>query len=234
MTDKSEKSKFGLKKTLFIATVIIGGFFLLLFASYIPAWIVSGSVGNNNYLITISGLDSVKANGETTIMIPLPVYIDGESVFTENMQINIFYDKSDPSLTDNDWNISVKNTAYGEMMVLRTSKSELSDLDISIAEFDRKFIPRLFMPVINIPGDLTPEEFTKKEYGTYESCISINGNFSPFDEPIKFNLQYVGGGNKEFIFIEPIWKSSIRKSVSFENIGYSNASVNYLISDSWD
>jgi len=120
------------------------------------------------------------------------------------------------------------------MLVLRTTKSELSDLDISIAEFDRKFIPRLLMPVINIPGDLTPEEFTKKESGTYESCVNINGSFSPFDEPIMFNLQYVGGGNKEFMFIEPIWKSSIRKSVSFENIGYSNASVNYLISDSWD
>ena len=54
------------------------------------------------------------------------------------------------------------------MLVLRTTKSELSDLDISIAEFDRKFIPRLLMPVINISGDLTLEEFTKKdiiEYG---------------------------------------------------------------------
>ena len=126
------------------------------------------------------------------------------------------------------------------MLVLRTTKSELSDLDISIAEFDRKFIPRLLMPVINISGDLTLEEFTKKESGKYESCVYINGSFSSYDEPIDFNLQYVGGGNKKFMFVEPIWKSSVHKSVSFknasvsfENMGYSNMSVNYHISDSW-
>ena len=68
----------------------------------------------------------------------------------------------------------------------------------------------------------------------------INGSFSSYDEPIDFNLQYVGGGNKKFMFVEPIWKSSVHKSVSFknasvsfENMGYSNMSVNYQISDSW-
>ena len=233
MTDKSEKSNFGLKKILIIAAIVIGVFFLLLFASCIPAWLVSGSEGNNNYFITISGLDFVKANGETTIMIPLPVYIDGEPVFTESLLKRV-NNEPDVYRLNPDWNLSIENTAYGEMMILRTAKSELSDLDVRLAEFDRKFIPRLLMPVINIPGDLTPEEFSKKESGTYESCLCINGNFTHFDEPITIHLSYVGGGNKEFMFIEPIWKSSIRKSVSFENIGYSNASVNYLISDSWD
>ena len=240
MTDKSEKNKFGLKEILFIATVAIVSFFLLLFASYIPAWLVSGSEGNNNYFITISGLDSVKANGETTIMIPLPVYIDGESVFSDDF-IKRVNDNPDVYRLNPDWDLSVEDTAYGEMMVLRTTKSELSDLNIGLAEFDRKFIPRLLMPVINIPGDLSLEEFTKKESGAYESCVYIGGTFSLFDEPIEFNLKYVGGGNKQLMFIEPVWKSSVHKSlsfentsVSFENMGYSNVSVNYLISDSWN
>ena len=232
MTEKSEKSKFGPIKILIIAIAVVGAFFLLLYASFIPAWLVSGSEGNNNYFIEISGLDSVKATGETIIMVPLPVYIDGEPVFSEGL-IKRVNDEPDVYRLNPDWNLSIENTSHGNMITLRTSESQLSDLNIILAEFDRKHIPRLLMPVINIPGDLSPDEFSKKESGRYESCIYINGSFSSFDEPIEFYLRYIGGGDKEFMFIEPIWKSSFSKSVSFENIGYSNVSVNYLISDSW-
>ena len=232
MTEKSEKSKYGPIKILIIAIVVVSAFFLLLYASFIPAWLVSGSEGNNNYLIEISGLDSVKSTGETVIMVPLPAYIDGEPVFSEDL-IKRVNDEPDVYRLNPDWNLSIENTPHGNMITLRTSKSELSDLNIRLAEFDRKLIPRLLLPIINIPEDLTPEEFSKKESGRYESCIYINGSFSPFDEPVKFHLRYIGGGGKEFMFIEPIWKLSINESVSFENIGYSNVSVNYLISDSW-
>ncbi|MDD3978068.1 MAG: hypothetical protein PHI15_07955 [Methanomicrobium sp.] len=240
MTDNSKKIKTVAKAASFIAFLVIIGIFAAIIFGGIPAWLVSSSQGNNNYFITISGLDSVKTTGETTIMIPLPVYIDGESVFSDDF-IKRVNDNPDVYRLNPDWDLSVEDTAYGEMMVLRTTKSELSDLNIGLAEFDRKFIPRLLMPVINIPGDLSLEEFTKKESGAYESCVYIGGTFSLFDEPIEFNLKYVGGGNKQLMFIEPVWKSSVHKSlsfentsVSFENMGYSNVSVNYLISDSWN
>ncbi|MBP2132145.1 hypothetical protein J2128_000066 [Methanomicrobium sp. W14] len=166
-------------------------------------------------------------------MIPLPVYVDGEPVFSEGLLKRV-NDEPDVYRLNTDWNLSVDKTSRGNMMVLKTSKSELSDLNIRLAEFDRKFIPRLLMPVINIPGGLTLEEFSKKKSGTYESCIYINGSFYPSEEPVEFHLQYIGGGNKELMFVEPIWKSSSVKSVFFEDIGYSNISVNYQISDSWD
>ena len=216
---------------LVIIIILIGFFFVPYSLIFAPA-LIESNAGNNNYFIKISGLENLTASGETIIMIPLPAYIDGEQVFSDNLMKRV-NDEPDVYRLNFDWNLSVENTPYGNMMVLKSSESELSDLNIRLAEFDRKSGPRLLMPVVDVPEDLTLEEFSKKEYGTYESLIYISGTFDPVESPVVFDLQYKGGGGKKFCFETDTWKSSSEKSILPGDTGFSNITVNYIIADSW-
>lgn len=230
MTQKSEKNQ-GLKLALCIAVFVVIVFLLFSVALLAPAFVES-TESNNNYMIKISGLKDLTADGETKIMIPLPVYTDGEPVFSDSYLKRV-NDEPEVYRMDPFWNLSVEKTPYGEMMVLKTSQPDLSDINMILAEFDRKPKPRLLMPATDIPGGLTPEEFSAKESGVYESLVYINGTFDHADGPVVFDLRYTGGGGMKFCIKGDIWKSSLRTSVSSAKPGFSRSNANYIVTDSW-
>ncbi len=220
-------------KPVFKKIIIISGLIILIpcliFISFIPSAFVESIESNNNYLVKISGLNNLTAAGETKIMIPLPVYTDGEPVFSDE-KLKRVNDEPETYRMDSGWNLSVEKTPYGDMMVFRTSLADLSDIDIILAEFDRRPEPRLLMPALNISA----EEFCAGESGMYKSLIYLNGTFNSAESPVDFNLRYTGGGGMKFCIKGDIWKSSLKTSISSANKGFSNASITYFTADSWD
>lgn len=220
-------------KPVFKKIIIISGLIILIsclfFISFLAPAFVESIESNNNYLIKISGLNNLTAAGETKIMIPLPVYTDGEPVFSDEYLKRV-NDEPETYRMDPGWNLSVERTYYGDMMVLRTSMADLSDIDMILAEFDRMPEPRLLMPALNISA----EEFRVEESGLYESLIYLNGTFDSVEVPVDFNLRYTGGGGMKFCIKGDIWKSSLKTSISSANKGFSNTSISYFTAESWD
>lgn len=232
MTEKSYKEN-RLKTLLLIAIIVFIAFLFIPYSPFFITYLVENTEGNNNYIIKISGLEGLVASGETTIMIPIPTYIDGEPVFSEDC-IKRINNNPDVYRMNSNWNLSVEDTPYGKMLAFKSSKKELSDLDMIFAEFDRKSEPRLLMPAFIVPEDINFNEFSAKEHIEYKSCIYINGTLDPDDKSIQFDLRYRGGGEKKFMFKTDIWKSSLSASILTENTGYSNVSVNYIVTENWN
>ncbi|WAI01831.1 hypothetical protein [Methanogenium organophilum] len=211
-----------------IVSIAVVGLAALLCGPYL----VEGAEGNNNYVIRITGMDNTVTDGAATLMVPIPVYLSGEPVFSE---ANLARVRAEPGVyrLNPDWNLSVETTPYGDMLVFRSVSGEVSDIDMILAAFDRESGPRLLMPVVSIPGNVSVETFARNNYGKYQSVVYADGLRLSADTSADFDLRYIGGGGKKLAFQAPVWESSVRASLPGGNVGFAEAAVTYSVSDSW-
>lgn len=224
----------GRKKRYGIAVVIVVMIAVTYFtALFCGPYLVMSTEGNNNYLIRISGLENATTDGVASLMVPLPVYLSGEPVFSETMMERV---RAEPGVyhLNPGWNMSVETTSYGDLLVFRSDAVGLSDIDMILAEFDRESGPRMLMPAVSLPGNATTEEFCRNDRGKYRSVVCADNITLPAEGTIDFALHSIGGGKKRFLFSEPVWESSVRVSVSSGDIGYVDTNVTYSVSDSWN
>jgi len=204
---------------LLIAVAILAVVVFLLFLG--PAF-VSTTMPNNSYLIEITGLGGLAVNGTATIMVPIPANADGELSISEEGLTR------DRQLYG--WQTTIRETPYGKMLAFTTAEEYASDIFIPPGEFEKKEEPRLLVPVIATPENVTVVEFTRTSGGTYTTVVFLDGFVPPEDAaPITFDLEYRGGGGRKHLIIEDAWTTTVDTAVPGTESGFVTVPANYYV-----
>ena len=189
-------------KNLLIALCILIAVVFLMFLG--PAF-VSTATPNNAYIIEITGIGSLDVNGTATVMIPVPANAEGEPVMSE-----VFSSKQVFG-----WRTAIRETPYGKMLAFTTTDGYGPGISVSSGEFEKKEEPRLLVPVLATPENVSVEEFSRSSGGTYTTVVFLDGFIPPPENatPITFNLRYQGGGGMKHLIKENVWTTTVNATV---------------------
>ena len=210
------------KKTilnLLIALTILAVVVFLLFLG--PAF-VSSSIPVNSYIVTITDLSGLAVNGTATVMVPIPVNVDGvpaisEEAFTRNRQ--------PPG-----WRTEVRETSYGKMLAFTTTDDCAPDISAPFSELEMKGEPRVLAPVLAMPERMSIAEFTRAPEGTYTTVVFLDGFVPPENATsISFDLRYQGGGGKRHLVREDTRTATVNAAFSGTESGFIPVPANYYV-----
>ncbi|MFA7562361.1 MAG: hypothetical protein WCY70_02875 [Methanoculleus sp.] len=195
---------------LLVAVVILVVVVFLLFLG--PAF-VSTTMPTNSYLIEITGLSGLAVNGTATVMIPVPANAEGVLAISEEVLIG------DRRLSG--WQTAVRETPYGKMLAFTTTEGYVPDIFIPFSESEKRDEPRLLMPVLATPDNVSVEEFSRGSGGTYTTVVFLDG-FVPQENatPISFDLRYQGGGGVKYLVKENVWTAAVDAVVLSTESGF--------------
>ena len=205
-------------KNLLIALCILTVVVVLLFLG--PAF-VSTATPNNAYIIEITGIGSLDVNGTATVMIPVPANAEGEPVMSE-----VFSSKQVFG-----WRTAIRETPYGKMLAFTTTDGYGPGISVSSGEFEKKEEPRLLVPVLATPENVSVEEFSRSSGGTYTTVVFLDGFIPPPENatPITFNLRYQGGGGMKHLIKENVWTTTVNATVPGTASGFIPVPAEYHV-----
>ena len=195
------------KKTLLIAVTILAAVIFLLLL--LPAF-VETTMPNDSYMIKITGLSDLAVNGTATVMIPVPANAEGELVIFESSSV----------LQPAGWRTAIRETPYGKMIAFTTTEDYAQDISRPTGEFETKEEPRLLVPVLATPDNVSVAEFARSSGGTYTTVVFLDGFVPPENATsISFDLEYRGGGGMKYLIEEDTWTATVNTAVSSTESG---------------
>ena len=217
MAEQNKKTK----KTvlnLLIAVAILAGVVFLLFLG--PAF-VSTTMPNDSYMIRITGLSGLAVNGTATVMIPVPANAEGELVIFEASSV----------LQPAGWRTAIRETEYGKMIAFTTTEDYAQDISRPTGEFETKEEPRLLVPVLATPDNVSVAEFARSSGGTYTTVVFLDGFVSPPENAtsISFDLSYWGGGGRKHLVKGDIWAATVDTTVPSTTSGFVPVPADYYV-----
>jgi len=196
----------------FLAVVV----FLLLLA---PAF-VETTMPNDSYLIRITGLSGLAVNGTATVMVPVPANAEGELVMFESSSV----------LQPAGWRTAIRETPYGKMLAFTTTEDYAQDIFRPTGEFETKEEPRLLVPVLATPDNVSVAGFTRGSGGTYTTVVFLDGFVPPENATsISFDLEYQGGGGMKYLIEENIWTATVNAAVPSTESGFVPVPAGYHV-----
>ncbi len=203
---------------LLIAVAILAVVVFLLFLG--PAF-VSTTMPTNSYLIQITGLSDLAVNGTATVMVPVPANAEGVLAISEEV------------LTGDrrpfGWQTAIRETPYGRMLAFTTTEGYAPDIFVPFSESEKRKEPRLLVPVLATPGNMSAEEFSQTSGGTYTTVAFLDGFVPPENAAsISFDLRYQVGGRKHLI-IEDTWTATVSRAVPGNASGFVTVPANYYV-----
>jgi hypothetical protein len=197
----------------------------------------------NSYAIEITGLSGLAVNGTATVMVPIPANATGEPVIPEGALAG-------DRVTG--WQASVRETPSGKMLAFTATGEYAPDISVSfevlqtedelqrlplhqrptnLTAWEMKREPRLLVPVLATPDDISVEEFTRVSSGTYTTVVFLGG-FVPSPEdaaPVSFSLDYRGEGGTKRLIKEDTWTTTVRAAVMSTESGFVPIPAEYRV-----
>ncbi|WP_332450160.1 hypothetical protein [Methanoculleus sp.] len=201
---------------LLIAVTILAVVVLLLF---LAVGFVETTMPNDSYMIEITGLSGLAVNGTATVMIPVPANAEGELVIFETFV-------RQPA----GWRAGIRETQYGKMLAFTTTEGYAQDISIPSGEFETKEEPRLLVPVLATPENVSVDEFSRRSGGTYTTAVFLDGFVPPENAgSISFDLRYQGGGGMKYLIKENIWTATVDTAAPSTASGFVPVPADYYV-----
>ena len=209
-----------IRKTILVVLVAVCILALMIFLIFLAVGFVEIISPNNSYAIEITGLSSLAVNGTATVMIPVPANAEGELVLFESFV-------RQPA----GWRAGIRETEYGKMLAFTTTEDYAQDIFLPTGEFEKKEEPRLLVPVLATPDNMSVEEFSRTSGGTYTTVVFLDGFIPPPENatPITFNLRYQGGGGMKHLIKENVWTATVNATVPGTASGFIPVPAEYHV-----
>jgi len=218
--DGEEMDSNNTRKTLLNLLIAVAILAVVVFLLFLGPAFVSTTMPNDSYLIKITGLSGLAVNGTATIMIPVPANAEGELVIFEASGVR------QPA----GWRAGIRETPYGKMLAFTTTESYAQDISILSGEFETKEEPRLLVPVLATPDNMSAEEFSRGSGGTYTTAVFLDGFVPPENAgSISFDLRYQGGGGVKYLIKENIWTATVNTAVPSTESGFAPVPAGYHV-----
>lgn len=216
MGEQRTNTKKTLLNLLIAVTILAAVIFLLLL---LPAF-VETTMPNDSYMIKITGLSDLAVNGTATVMIPVPANAEGELVIFESSSV----------LQPAGWRTAIRETPYGKMIAFTTTEDYAQDISRPTGEFETKEEPRLLVPVLATPDNVSVAEFARSSGGTYTTVVFLDGFVPPENATsISFDLEYRGGGGMKYLIEEDTWTATVNTAVSSTESGFVPVPAEYHV-----
>ncbi len=197
----------------------------------------------NSYTVEITGLPDLAANGTAMVMVPIPANVTGEPVISEEALVG---DRVAG------WQAAVRETPYGKMLAFTTTGECAPDISVSfemlqaedelqrlpryqrptnLTAWEMKREPRLLMPVLATPDNVSVAEFIRVSNGTYTTVVFLDG-FAPSQEDaagITFCLEYRGVGGTKRLMSENTWTTTVNTAVQGTESGFVPVPAEYRV-----
>ena len=230
------KVDYVLKAITAVLAVVV---FLFLFSPAFTETVLPG----NYYLISITDLPGPAVNGTATVMVPIPANATGEPVIPEGTF-------SGARVTG--WQAEIRETPYGKMLAFTTTGEYAPDISVSfevvqtedelqrlplhqrptnLTAWEMKREPRLLVPVLATPDNMSVAEFTRVSSGTYTSVVFLDG-FVPSPEDaavVTFSLDYRGVGGTKRLMRENTWTTMVNTAVMSTESGFVPVPADYRV-----
>ena len=208
-------------RTILILLVVLCILVVVIFLLFLGPAFVETTLPNDSYLIRITGLSDLAVNGTATVMIPVPANAKGELVMFEAFSVR------QPA----GWRAGIRETEYGKMLAFTTTEDYAQDIFLPTGEFEKKEEPRLLVPVLATPDNMSVEEFSRTSGGTYTTVVFLDGFIPPPENatPITFNLRYQGGGGMKHLIKENVWTATVNATVPGTASGFIPVPAEYHV-----
>ena len=205
-------------KNLLIALCILA---MVVFLLFLAVGFVETTTPNNAYIIEITGIGSLAVNGTATVMVPVPANAEGEPVMSEVFSSRQVFG----------WRTAIRETPYGKMLAFTTTESYAQDIFLPTGEFETKEEPRLLVPVLATPDNMSVEEFSRSSGGTYTTVVFLDGFVPPPENAtsISFDLSYWGGGGMKHLIKENVWTTTVNATVPGTASGFIPVPAEYHV-----
>jgi hypothetical protein len=221
MDEKHQTTRKQVKNLLIALCILAVVVVLMIFLMFLGPAFVSTATPNNAYIIEITGIGSLDVNGTATVMIPVPANAEGEPVMSE-----VFSSKQVFG-----WRTAIRETPYGKMLAFTTTDGYGPSISVPFGEFETKEEPRLLVPVLATPDNMSVEEFSRTSGGTYTTVVFLDGFIPPPENatPITFNLRYQGGGGMKLLIKENVWTATVNATVPGTASGFIPVPAEYHV-----
>jgi hypothetical protein len=221
MDEKHQTTRKQVKNLLIALCILAVVVVLMIFLMFLGPAFVSTATPNNAYIIEITGIGSLDVNGTATVMIPVPANAEGEPVMSE-----VFSSKQVFG-----WRTAIRETPYGKMLAFATTDGYGPSISVPFGEFETKEEPRLLVPVLATPDNMSVEEFSRTSGGTYTTVVFLDGFIPPPENatPISFNLRYQGGGGMKHLIKESVWTATVNATVPGTASGFIPVPAEYHV-----
>ena len=207
-------------RTILILLVVLCILVVVIFLLFLGPAFVETTLPNDSYLIRITSLSDLAVNGTATVMVPVPANAEGELVLFESFV-------RQPA----GWRAGIRETEYGKMLAFTTTEDYAQDIFLPTGEFEKKEEPRLLVPVLATPDNMSVEEFSRTSGGTYTTVVFLDGFIPPPENatPITFNLRYQGGGGMKHLIKENVWTATVNATVPGTASGFIPVPAEYHV-----
>jgi len=206
-------------KNLIIALSLLA---VVIFLLFLAVGFVETTMPNNSYEVKITGLSGLTVNGTATIMVPIPASVDGVPVMSK-VELTGRYQAFG-------WQTAIRETPYGKMLAFTTTEGYVSDIFIPFSESEKRDEPRLLMPVLATPDNVSVEEFSRGSGGTYTTAVFLDGFVPPENAtPISFDLNYWGGGSRKHLVNGDLWATTVKTPVPSTESGFVPVPAGYHV-----
>ncbi|SAI86941.1 hypothetical protein MBBA_0053 [Methanoculleus bourgensis] len=221
MDEKHQTTRKQVKNLLIALCILAVVVVLMIFLIFLAVGFVETTTPNNAYIIEITGIGSLDVNGTATVMIPVPANAEGEPVMSE-----VFSSKQVFG-----WRTAIRETPYGKMLAFTTTDGYGPSISVPFGEFETKEEPRLLVPVLATPDNMSVEEFSRTSGGTYTTVVFLDGFIPPPENatPITFNLRYQGGGGMKLLIKENVWTATVNATVPGTASGFIPVPAEYHV-----
>jgi len=220
MDEKHQTTRKQVKNLLIALCILAVVVVLMIFLIFLAVGFVETTTPNNAYIIEITGIGSLAVNGTATVMVPVPANAEGELVLFESFV-------RQPA----GWRAGIRETEYGKMLAFTTTEDYAQDIFLPTGEFEKKEEPRLLVPVLATPDNMSVEEFSRTSGGTYTTVVFLDGFIPPPENatPITFNLRYQGGGGMKHLIKENVWTATVNATVPGTASGFIPVPAEYHV-----
>ncbi|PKL61517.1 MAG: hypothetical protein CVV31_11075 [Methanomicrobiales archaeon HGW-Methanomicrobiales-2] len=208
------------KKTVLNLLIAVTILAVVVFLLFLAVGFVETTLPNDSYMIEITGLSGLAVNGTATVMIPVPANAEGELVIFESSSV----------LQPAGWRTAIRETPYGKMIAFTTMENYAQDISRPTGEFETKEEPRLLVPVLATPDNVSVAEFARSSGGTYTTVVFLDGFVPPENATtISFDLRYQGGGGVKYLIKENIWTATVNAAVPSTTSGFVPVPADYYV-----
>jgi hypothetical protein len=196
---------------------------VVIFLLFLAVGFVETTLPNNSYAFKITGLSGLAVNGTAMVMVPIPASVDGVPAMSEEVLTGRYQAFG--------WQTTIRETPYGKMLAFTTTEGYVPDISVSSGEFEKKEEPRLLVPVLATPENVSVEEFSRSSGGTYTTVVFLDGFIPPPENatPITFNLRYQGGGGMKHLIKENVWTATVNATVPGTASGFIPVPAEYHV-----
>ena len=221
MDEKHQTTRKQVKNLLIALCILAVVVVLMIFLIFLAVGFVETTTPNNAYIIEITGIGSLAVNGTATVMIPVPANADGVPAMSEEFSSRQAFG----------WQTSIPETPYGKMLAFTTTDGYGPSISVPFGEFETKEEPRLLVPVLATPDNMSVEEFSRTSGGTYTTVVFLDGFIPPPENatPISFNLRYQGGGGMKHLIKENVWTATVNATVPGTASGFIPVPAEYHV-----